>query len=147
MRAHCPTVRHLEPFRANAIIAEAAHWFDWTKFWPEAARVLRPGGTVAFWVHCFVSSGPVATDARISSVQVYSDFRLSRFPSLTPLINDYAEGKDPATSLGPHWQYPGHTVLEDHLVDVPKATDVMPDSYTDWQHTFFTGMLIYFRIW
>lgn len=28
--------------------SSAAHWFDMAKFWPRAARVLRPGGTVAF---------------------------------------------------------------------------------------------------
>lgn len=28
--------------------ASAAHWFDLARFWPRAARVLRPGGTVAF---------------------------------------------------------------------------------------------------
>jgi len=29
--------------------ATAAHWFDMGRFWPQAARVLKPGGTVAFW--------------------------------------------------------------------------------------------------
>jgi SAM-dependent methyltransferase len=29
--------------------AAAAHWFDMARFWPEAARVLKPGGTVAIW--------------------------------------------------------------------------------------------------
>jgi trans-aconitate 3-methyltransferase len=32
----------------------AAHWFDMARFWPRAARVLKPGGTVAIW-----STGPV----------------------------------------------------------------------------------------
>jgi SAM-dependent methyltransferase len=27
----------------------AAHWFDMSKFWPRAAQVLKPGGTVAIW--------------------------------------------------------------------------------------------------
>jgi SAM-dependent methyltransferase len=31
-------------------IAQAAHWFEWSKLWPEAARVLREGGSAAFWV-------------------------------------------------------------------------------------------------
>jgi SAM-dependent methyltransferase len=31
----------------------AAHWFDMSRFWPQAARVLKPGGTVAMW-----STGP-----------------------------------------------------------------------------------------
>ncbi|CZR66547.1 related to trans-aconitate 3-methyltransferase [Phialocephala subalpina] len=29
--------------------ATAAHWFDMKHFWPSAARVLKPGGTVALW--------------------------------------------------------------------------------------------------
>lgn len=29
--------------------ATAAHWFDMDRFWPRAARVLKPGGTVALW--------------------------------------------------------------------------------------------------
>lgn len=27
----------------------AAHWFDMSLFWPSAARVLKPGGSVAIW--------------------------------------------------------------------------------------------------
>jgi trans-aconitate 3-methyltransferase len=34
--------------------SNAAHWFDMAGFWPAAARVLRPGGTVAIW-----TSGPI----------------------------------------------------------------------------------------
>lgn len=33
-----------------AYLAQACHWFDWSKMWPETARVLRKGGTAAFWV-------------------------------------------------------------------------------------------------
>ncbi|ROW08522.1 hypothetical protein VMCG_03279 [Cytospora schulzeri] len=29
--------------------ATCAHWFDMPRFWPTAARVLRPGGSVAMW--------------------------------------------------------------------------------------------------
>ena len=29
--------------------ANAAHWFDMSGFWPAAARVLKPGGSVALW--------------------------------------------------------------------------------------------------
>lgn len=31
------------------IAATAAHWFDMSRFWPRAAELLRPGGTVALW--------------------------------------------------------------------------------------------------
>lgn len=39
--------------------ATAAHWFDMAGFWGAAARVLRPGGTVAVWA----SGGPQANAA------------------------------------------------------------------------------------
>ncbi|KAL4885784.1 S-adenosyl-L-methionine-dependent methyltransferase [Aspergillus karnatakaensis] len=31
------------------VAATAAHWFDMPKFWKSAARVLKPGGSVAIW--------------------------------------------------------------------------------------------------
>lgn len=30
--------------------AQACHWFNWEKVWPEVTRILRTGGTAAFWV-------------------------------------------------------------------------------------------------
>jgi trans-aconitate 3-methyltransferase len=39
------------------IAATAAHWFDMSGFWPRAAKVLKPGGTVALW-----STGGVQVD-------------------------------------------------------------------------------------
>ncbi|MGC3961394.1 MAG: class I SAM-dependent methyltransferase [Verrucomicrobiota bacterium] len=30
-------------------VAQALHWFDLDRFWPEAVRVLKPGGVLAFW--------------------------------------------------------------------------------------------------
>jgi len=29
--------------------ANSAHWFDMSRFWPSAARVLKPGGSVIMW--------------------------------------------------------------------------------------------------
>jgi SAM-dependent methyltransferase len=37
--------------------ATAAHWFDMSTFWPQAARLLRPSGTVALWI-----GGPILVD-------------------------------------------------------------------------------------
>lgn len=30
-------------------VAQALHWFDYDRFWPEARRVLKPGGIFAAW--------------------------------------------------------------------------------------------------
>jgi len=57
--------------------------------------------------------------------QVYSEFRLPQYPSVTPLITKYAQGTDSYTSLGPHWERPGRTVLERHLLDVPSPEKVL----------------------
>ncbi|KAI0343842.1 S-adenosyl-L-methionine-dependent methyltransferase [Trametopsis cervina] len=99
--------------------AQAAHWFDWTKLWKEAARVLRPDGSLAVWG--------------------YSEFRLSRFPSATKLINEYAQGSDPLTSLGPHWERPGRTIVDEHLVAIPDPNEVVPDAFRDFERVYFTG--------
>jgi SAM-dependent methyltransferase len=31
--------------------AQAAHWFEWQRFYPEVRRVLRPGGVLAVWTY------------------------------------------------------------------------------------------------
>ncbi|TQS31965.1 hypothetical protein Golomagni_07738, partial [Golovinomyces magnicellulatus] len=31
------------------VAGQAAHWFDYSKTWPELARVVKPGGSLAFW--------------------------------------------------------------------------------------------------
>ncbi|KAF9481760.1 S-adenosyl-L-methionine-dependent methyltransferase [Pholiota conissans] len=85
------------------IAAQAAHWFDWSKVWPETSRVLRKNGTAAFWV--------------------YTEFRLANYPTLTPLITAYAQGTDPLNSLGSYFQRPGRTILERYLVDVPEPRE------------------------
>ncbi|KAF8638637.1 hypothetical protein AX17_002062 [Amanita inopinata Kibby_2008] len=104
------------------ISAQSAHWFDWNKVWSETRRVLRKGGSAAFWV--------------------YSEFRLSRYPELSPIITQYAQGRDPMTSLGPHFQRPGRTILENHLLDVPEPCVVLGGDDCGLGHVervFFTG--------
>ena len=51
---------------------------------------------------------------------------MTSHPSLNTLITAYAQGKDPASSLGPHWQQLGRSILDNHLLDVPDARDVCP---------------------
>lgn len=32
-----------------AVAGQSAHWFDYSKAWPELYRVVKPGGSLAFW--------------------------------------------------------------------------------------------------
>ncbi|KIJ60857.1 hypothetical protein HYDPIDRAFT_116722 [Hydnomerulius pinastri MD-312] len=101
------------------IAAQAGHWFDWSKMWPELARVMKKGASAAFWI--------------------YSEFRLPQYPSLTPLIVDYDKGTDPANSIGPYWQQPGRSVLINHLVAIPEGNDIVPGAFEILDREYFTG--------
>ncbi|KAG2346405.1 hypothetical protein BDR05DRAFT_782459 [Suillus weaverae] len=101
------------------ISAQASHWFDWNKIWPELARVLRKNGSAAFWG--------------------YSKFRFTRYPSLTQQIDAYVEGIDPLNSVGPYWQQPGRSILDNHLLEVPEGNEVVPGAFSDFERVFFTG--------
>ncbi|KAG6815948.1 hypothetical protein H0H87_010055 [Tephrocybe sp. NHM501043] len=50
------------------------------------------------------------------------DLLISEYPTTTPLITAYAQGKDLKTSLGPYFERPGRTILENMLTDVPDPT-------------------------
>lgn len=39
------------------VIAQALHWFDLERFWPEVRRIVRPGGIVAAWSYAFQQTG------------------------------------------------------------------------------------------
>lgn len=72
-------------------------------------------------------------------MQGYSQMRLTHYPSITPFIHEFFQGKDPETSLGPHWEQPGRSILDNHLLDLPKATDVVPDAFQDAEFIYYTG--------
>ncbi|KZO94489.1 S-adenosyl-L-methionine-dependent methyltransferase [Calocera viscosa TUFC12733] len=75
--------------------SQAAHWFDYSRLWPEVGRVLKPNGTVAFWG--------------------YGEMRLPDHPSLTPLITEFTHGPE----LDPNWEQPGRSIVEALLEPIP----------------------------
>ncbi|KAG1831838.1 hypothetical protein EV424DRAFT_1269562, partial [Suillus variegatus] len=121
IQASVENLTFLEDSSVDLVIsAQACHWFDCNKIWPEVARVLRKNGSVAFWVR-------------------YSQLRLARYPSLTPRINAYVEGTDPLNSIGSYWEQPGCAILDNHLIEVPDANEVVPGAFSDFKRVFFTG--------
>ncbi|KAI9710370.1 MAG: hypothetical protein M1820_002865 [Bogoriella megaspora] len=89
---YLPMVRDGE---ADCIVAgQAAHWFDYGKFWPEMRRILRKRGTVAFWGY----KDPVFVD----------------HPKASRILFHYAYD-DREDRMGPYWQQPGRSIVQDQL--------------------------------
>ena len=85
------------------VSGQAAHWFDPAPFSLEMKRVVRRGGTLALWCykdHVFVDS-----------------------PNATQVLNEYAYGDD-GNLLGPYWQQPGRSRVQNLLRDLqPPETE------------------------
>ncbi|KAG2160194.1 S-adenosyl-L-methionine-dependent methyltransferase [Suillus bovinus] len=119
-QASAESLTFLEDSSVDLVIsAQACHWFDWNKMWPELARVLKKNGSVVFWG--------------------YSQLRFARYPSLTQRINAYVEGTDPLNSIGPYWEQPGRSILDSHLIEVPDGNEVVPGAFSNFERVFFTG--------
>jgi len=104
------------------IAAQACHWFDWTKVWPEVRRVLSPGGVAAFWVY---------GEMRLPSYQRSPD------SAVGSLIADFWQTPDreSTTGVGAYFERPGRTVLERLLVDVPPPCEGLGA----FERVYFTG--------
>jgi ubiquinone/menaquinone biosynthesis C-methylase UbiE len=77
------------------VAGQAAHWFDYSKVWPELSRKLRRGGTVAFWG--------------------YKDNVFVEHPKATRILDEYCYGPN---TMGPFWEQPGRNILRDKYKDI-----------------------------
>ena len=48
--------RRRDILRLFYAVAQSCHWFEYPKVWREVSRVLKPLGTVAFWVRGMVTT-------------------------------------------------------------------------------------------
>lgn len=85
------------------VAGQAAHWFDYATLWPEMQRVLRPGGTLAFWGY---------------DIPVFP-----AHPAATEILHRCAYGDDP-DALGPYWAQPGSGIARNlYRAVVPPARE------------------------
>lgn len=84
------------------VSGQAAHWFDYSKAWPEIARVVKPGGSMAFWG--------------------YKDNVLIGHPKANRIFDKFSYGEDDVApgieGMGPYWEQPGRQILRRLLADV-----------------------------
>lgn len=98
------------------VAGQAAHWFDPGRTWPELARVVRPGGTLAFFG--------------------YKDSVLVGYPQTMPIFERFTYGTGevaPGTEgMGRFWE-PGRFILRDSLRAVqPPASDWAEEERIVW---------------
>lgn len=64
-------------------VAQALHWFDFARFFPEAERVLKPGGVLAAWAY---SDCRVNSDVDVHKDRVYVDLTGKYWPPERELV-------------------------------------------------------------
>ncbi|KAH8680710.1 methyltransferase domain-containing protein [Xylariales sp. PMI_506] len=104
-----------------AVAGQAAHWFDYSKVWPNLARVVKPGGTMAFWG--------------------YKDNVLLGHEKATEIMESFVYGFGEVApgfeGMGRFWEQPGRNILRDLLRSVapPEAdwTDVRRLEHEPWE--------------
>lgn len=77
------------------VSGQAAHWFNYEAAWPEIARKVRKGGTLAFWG--------------------YKDNYFVDYPKATEVLDHYCYGD---STMGPYWEQPGRSILRDLYRDI-----------------------------
>ena len=96
--AQAESLPFVQTASADAVVAgQAAHWFNQPRWWPEMARVLRPGGTLAVWG--------------------YQNPAIVRHPGASRVLHDYAYGLG-EDRLGDYWTQPGCSVVENLYRDI-----------------------------
>lgn len=82
--------------------AECIHWVDHGNFFQESARILKPGGTLAYWF--------------------YKDPIMVGYPEANDLYDKYCYGDN---YMGKYWQQPGRNFLRTFMkeVEIPPIYD------------------------
>lgn len=85
-----------------AAAGQAAHWFNYPQVWPELSRVVKPGGSLAFWG--------------------YKDNILIGHRRANEIFEKFCYGEGEVLpgveGMNQYWERPGRDILRDLLADV-----------------------------
>lgn len=95
--------------------ANAAHWFDMPGFWVAAARIIKPGGTVALWTSGEIRAHPSMPNA----------------VAIQAAIDEHAE-----TYLKPFY-VPGNLLVRSRYADLPLPWAITPQVEAFDKDSFF----------
>ncbi|EXM13410.1 Methyltransferase type 11 [Fusarium oxysporum f. sp. vasinfectum] len=91
-----------------AVAGESAHWFDYPRVWPELSRVVKSGGSLAFWG--------------------YKDNIIIGHPQANKIFERFCYGEGDVSpgleGLNQYWERPARDILRGLLADVkPPESD------------------------
>ena len=105
--ANAEDLSFLEDGSADVVVAgQAAHWFDQAKLWPEMSRILRKGGTLAFWG--------------------YKDCVFPDWPKASAILTDVTYGEG-SRNMGDYWSQPGRSIVQDKLRPLVPPDEMFED--------------------
>lgn len=95
--------------------AECCHWVDHSRFFAESARILQPGGTLAYWFY----GDPVFVDHPEAN-KIYMDYTYGSSKAIDP--------SEPFERyMGPFYEQPGHEYLRLLLSNIQVPSDTFKD--------------------
>lgn len=94
-------------------VAQALHWFDLTRFWPEVTRILKKGGVIAFWGYTW----PIVEPEIDRVLEQFKAVISSSWPDRSSLLHGgYRSIRAPLRELPcPAFEASASWVLDDYL--------------------------------
>lgn len=102
-------------------VAQALHWFDLTRFYAEARRVLAPGGVIAVWAY---------------------GMNVVEGDSVNELVQDYY-----FNIVGPYWPTERKLVEESYRTIAFPFSEITPPAFHMEAHWNLEQLLGYFSTW